>query len=285
MKKFTLHWSLHPDKDEAWYKNEINTKMMTEDEVARELDISYALSVSGKVFSSFRPDRHVSTEEIPVIKNYPVYRIWDFGKVNATLYGQIDAYGRRRLLHERVLGAPDNPSGFTEQLRVAQVDSARLFPGCTFMDICDPAGSFEDHRGTSTEVEQLNRIGIYPEYRTIIELPTRERKRRGIKLIQKDMQETPGGKEAFQIYVSPSGEHGCSITKKSLASGYAYKKDANGNITDVIDEKHPYEDVIDCLIYWYLESYGTEDYAISNDDLRSFKVGRADDYYDPVLGM
>jgi len=260
MRKYTLHWALHPEKDQVWYENEC--KRRTEDAVARELDINYALSVSGKVFNPFKEHRHV-TNSFAYNPSKPIYRIWDFGRTNATLYAQIDSYHRKRILHERVLGAKglvtdfDNASNTIEQLRVALSDSATLFPDAHFVDICDPSGSFEDHRGSRTEIEVLQEEGIFPMYDRILSLPVRERKHRGRELILKDLQETPGGQEAFSIYVSPNGDAGCPTLKKAFQGGYCYKKDANGNLTDKIKEpNHPYEDVIDCLLYLYLETEG-----------------------------
>lgn len=265
MKKYRLHWSVHPEKTKEWYEQQC--KRRSEDNVAKELDINYALSVSGKVFGEFKTQRHVVTNPFTVSRGLPVYRIWDFGKTNCILYGQIDQYGRRRLLHERVLGKPESPSNFNEQLRVALTDSKRLFDSCHFVDICDPAGSYDDHRGASTEVDQLHERGIYPEYRIIKELPTNVKKKRGRELLRADLQATPNGGEAFQLYCSVNNDAGCPVTKRALSGAYAYRKDTAGNITDKIDEKHPYEDVIDCLIYWYLETDGFLDYQPGMEDV------------------
>jgi hypothetical protein len=44
----TLHWRLHPLKDEAWYEDE--HKRRTQEEIASELDINYDLSIRGRVY-------------------------------------------------------------------------------------------------------------------------------------------------------------------------------------------------------------------------------------------
>ena len=73
---------MHPEKDEGWYTRQ--KARMSEDEVARELDIQYAMSVSGRVFTAFREHKHARAmskeESIPWLKNRPVVRVWDFGE-------------------------------------------------------------------------------------------------------------------------------------------------------------------------------------------------------------
>lgn len=280
MIKYRLHWKHHPRKDQKWYEDEIKNKMMTEDEVARELDINYAHSVSGKVFSAFRPDRHIIEGELEYNPHLPVYRVWDFGKVNAILYIQQDRYGRHRILHERVMGTKEVSSNFDEQLQMAKSD-ANLFGSVTFEDICDPAGSWTDERGASPEVERLAEEGIYPQFRRIAEYSTRERKVKARKLVTEALQSTPGGQEALQIYCGPNNESGCPILKKAFQGSYAYKKDAQGNTTDTIREEHPYEDVIDCLLYYFLE---TDGFSGSGANF-SVEPAGDDSYVNPYTGF
>lgn len=267
MHKYSLHWAVHPGKDSTWYEHQKTRR--SEDAVARELDINYSLSVSGKVFASFREGRHVSKDEIKFDKKSPVYRIWDWGKTNCVLYAQIDRYDRKRLLHERVLGKPDQPSSFEEQMRVALNDSKTLFPECQFIDIGDPAGSDDDHRGTIPEIQQLwEKHRIKVNWERIRELPTKDRKGRARTLLNSDLQATPGGSEAFLLYCSPNNDLGCPILKKAFQGGYCYKKDTNGNILDKIKEpNHPYEDVVDCLLYLYLETDGIGSTNFENVDI------------------
>ena len=87
MKGVRLHWSLHPDKaqglyyDETgkprspWYDNEIEAKQMTKAAVARELDISYEMSVEGIVYPEFR--------ESHILKSK--YRDWETDRKSTRL--------------------------------------------------------------------------------------------------------------------------------------------------------------------------------------------------------
>jgi hypothetical protein len=272
--KYRLHWSMHPDKDESWYHAQKNR--MTPDEIARELDIEYSLSVSGRVFSSFNERKHVLTTAIPVQPEKPIYRIWDFGRTNAVLYGQYADTGHRRLFHERILTG----STTLEQVTTALDDSFRLFPNhLLFYDICDPAGHYDDGRGKDTHVEILNQHHIFPHFQAIQRIPSKDRKKRARTMLELDLQRCPGGDDAFALYVSTDRQSGCPTLLRAFQGGYSYKTDLNGNVLDVIDEKHPFEDVMDCLLYWYLE---TRD-ATKHDTLH-YKAYSPNDQFNPYTG-
>lgn len=252
MKLFRMHWSQHPLKDLAWYERKLRDN--TRDAVARELDINYSGSVSGTCFPEFAYNRHVFGVWHRFNKNLPVYRIWDFGTTNCVLYAQVDNYGRKTFLHERILtpSQEESSSSTDTQVAVALADSERYFEGADFFDICDPAGSYKDHRTTSTDVDTLHKQGIFPLYRGIQELSTKTRKLNSRKALQRDLQRSPGGKECIQIFSGP--EHGCPTLAKALAGEYRFKKDRNGKPTDIVEERHPYEDVMDCVFYLYQEA-------------------------------
>lgn len=227
--------------------------MMSEDEVARELEINYSLSVSGKVFSPFREHRHVS-DKARYDSDLPVYRVWDFGKCNCTLYLQKDSHGRTKVLHERIL----TESSDTEQKRAALVDSFELFPRAEFRDICDPAGSDSTHYGSSS-IQTLESTGpdgdeesISPDYYRIREYATKERTVTARKMVMRELQSTPGGEESLVI------ARGCTTLIKAFQGGYCYKKDNAGNTLDRVLEVHPFCDVMDTLFYFYLETDGTD---------------------------
>lgn len=46
----TLHWKLHPEKDQAWYENECKRRNNDKVEIAQELDINYEGSEEGVMF-------------------------------------------------------------------------------------------------------------------------------------------------------------------------------------------------------------------------------------------
>jgi hypothetical protein len=273
MRKLRVYWRMHPEKDEGWYARQRGR--MTEDEVARELDIGYALSVTGRVFTAFREHPHVvpvAGEVIPWLKPYPVVRVWDFGKTNCVLYVQQDNQGRVRVLHERVL----TESTDNEQLRVALLDSARYFDGATFEDVCDPAGSYSSHNA-GPSIAMLEAAGFSPEYEAILRIPSVARKRRGIQLIQQQLQASPGGEAGFSVVVGASV--GCPVLKAAMLNGYRYKADRQGRMTDKILEQHPYEDVVDALMYYFLTREPSE-----GGSREAFKPWYGKGWVNPITG-
>lgn len=87
IKKFRLHWSLHPKKTPSWYENEKNNR--TKLEIAQELDISYDNSVSGAVYKDFLQVCKFGKYEYDY--NLPLYTSWDFWlDTNAIIFVQKD---------------------------------------------------------------------------------------------------------------------------------------------------------------------------------------------------
>jgi len=78
--KRTISWGLHPDRDKKWYERQ--AKNMTDDQVARELDISYEKSIAGQIWKSFDFAKQVG--DYPYDQDLPLYRGWDFGVGNPT---------------------------------------------------------------------------------------------------------------------------------------------------------------------------------------------------------
>jgi hypothetical protein len=251
MKKFRIHWSVHPHRDLEWYQGQCDR--LTRDAIAKDLDINYVGSVTGQVFPEFNNHKHVTTKFPKLSTTKPIYRIWDFGNTNYTLYVYMDSYHRKYFLHERLLLPNSTDGNSTDaQAELALADTEEMFSGFEIIDICDPAGKVKNYNSDSSDVELLRSYGIHPRYERIMSLPTKTRKDNARKTFQSDLQKAPGGKEKIVIY--HNGTEGCTTLVKALAGGYCYKKDGNGNITSTIHEKHPYEDAMDCVYYFYQEA-------------------------------
>lgn len=69
----TLHWRLHPEKDQAWYDNECKRRSFDAVEIAQELDINYEGSEEGVMFefaalkSAVHSDPVMSRDRIVVV--------------------------------------------------------------------------------------------------------------------------------------------------------------------------------------------------------------------------
>jgi len=69
-----IHWSLHPEKDQAWYEKQ--RQRLTDAELAAEIDISYHAAESELVYPEWRDVPLVEAEYDP---GSPLYVSWDFG--------------------------------------------------------------------------------------------------------------------------------------------------------------------------------------------------------------
>lgn len=246
MKAIRLHWALHPEKAEGmyqdddgrtrspWYDNEIKSKQMTEAAVARELDISYELSVEGVVFKEFR-DSHVLKKPVTLNPMKPVYRFIDYGRVNACVFSQMNDDGQLIFFKEIVLSA----SSTDAQAKTIQSYSATLGID-RFIDYGDPSGEYGDVNTATPSVQIMNEHGIYPTSRAHKMAGSRRRIAR-IEMTKQKLSERIGGEECIQIH------HRMQTSIDAFQSGYRYDENKNGEIMDRIVEIHPYEDVIDCI--------------------------------------
>ena len=75
----TLHWKLHPFKDQKWY--EYQQARRTEEEIAQELDISYQKSQAGQVYPEWQ---NVPFGFYSYNPSIPLYVSWDYGQTDDT---------------------------------------------------------------------------------------------------------------------------------------------------------------------------------------------------------
>lgn len=253
IKVISLHWKQHPLKDDAWYAEQ--KKRMTKDELAREHDISYEHSVEGIVFGELT-EQHVIKEEYSFNPYLGTIVAFDFGRTMVGLISQKDNYGRLHIFKEFVI----DPTGKWGYKGENTPDLGRIVQGYlgdleikSRVDyVCDPAGNSPDHRTKTTDVQTLEGMGFRP-LQFMKAQKMREREKQGVSFIKKKLSERIGDAESILIY-----ESGCPILLEAFRSGYRYKQDHAGNITDTIHGEHPYEDVMDCLRYTLIEKFSIE---------------------------
>jgi len=71
----SLHWSIHPERDQQWYEEE-KKRYLDEVEIAQELDINYERSASGVVYPNWY---QVPKGLYPYQLNWPLWISIDFG--------------------------------------------------------------------------------------------------------------------------------------------------------------------------------------------------------------
>ena len=101
VKKKTLHWSQHPQKNKEWHRKEAAKPKNTVERMAQENEIQYETSTSGRVFSKFRsfpdpenPNIWTHIQDGTLVEFDPVYNVttsMDFGISDPTslLYVQV----------------------------------------------------------------------------------------------------------------------------------------------------------------------------------------------------
>ncbi|MEB3206243.1 MAG: hypothetical protein VKK59_02695 [Vampirovibrionales bacterium] len=229
IQKARIHWRAHPQKDDRWFEQQ--KKRMTAEEIGRELEINYHLSLSNRVYSGYT-SAHCGRFQPMVAKR--VIRSWDFGfQCPACLFIQINDDGGWRVIRE-VVG---NKTLLVDFAKRVLAESAALFEGCQFEDICDPAGAQRSDKSDQSSIEILNTLGIYPFYQ--FEGAAR-RIAPGIELVRMKLAEVlPDGSPGLCV------DERCKQTISALEGGYRYASPHH----ELPLEEHPYEDVMDCLRY------------------------------------
>lgn len=245
--KYVLDWRDHPHKDEAWYTAQ--KARMTKDELAREVDRSYDLSVAAAVFYNEFTNNHVIERPYEFNPRWKLAASFDFGRTCASLLAQLDDKRRLHVFKEIIL----SPSNTEELANVTKSYLSQFETAEEHIYTCDPAGKSQAYswktNNDPVDIEILQNAGFKP-LRFNKALRMKERKKEGVVLLKKLLSERIGGEETILIY-----QKGCPVLVDAMRSGYVYTIDINGDITDVIDEVHPYEDVVDNLRYIAIELY------------------------------
>jgi hypothetical protein len=244
----THHWTMHPEKAKdleivngkptsSWYREECRTS--NPDDIAKEVDISYAVSIQGRVFDTYGFGNQ--KKGLKPVHNSRIIRAWDPGLHFYVLFGQVDGYGRFLFLKEYYAKS----AHLDDVVRSVLDISARYFGDYEFEDCGDPYGS---RRQVSQQQEPeygvLQRdYGIRVESAYMDRIPTKDRVTARIQLLQRKMTEGVGITDTLSLLVDPDE---CPILDRAFGGEYRRKIDTFGGVIDQIDEVHPSEDAVDC---------------------------------------
>lgn len=247
----TLHWTLHPEKaadlqwlngkpTSSWYREEVRTN--SPDDLAKEVDISYQVSIKGRVFEHYGFGNQ--KKGIKPVNNKPIYVAWDPGLTFAVIWGQVDSYGRIIFLKELVRTGAHLGDVAKEVLDIC----ARNFDGYEFIHVGDPYGSYRQVSAQQEpEYATLQRdFGISVQSKILGKIPPKDREKSRIHLLSNKMSERIGAEDTCALMVDPDE---CPILDRAFGGEYRRKTDVDGKVIDQIDAKHPYEDVMDCAGY------------------------------------
>ncbi len=273
-----VHWKLHPLKGKGlryingkptsdWYEQQV--KELPAEVVAAELDLQFEGSLKGPVFASSYGVAH-QKKGLQLIPGLPVYRGWDLGGWSAVVFMQLDKNRRLRVYREvvseggKLTEIVDEVLRISEELARAGYETRDIGDDWRdwyrFDDAGDPSGATTNKSNQLVpEYEELfEKHDINVDYLFMAAMPTEIRVRARIVQIQNCMQryipsdnpenDGPG----FWIDVD-----GCPILDEALRGGYRRKiNDTTGGVTDKIEERHPYVDVVDGLGYGVVKLLG-----------------------------
>lgn len=258
-----LHWSIHPVKSAGlthtstgaltspWYESQKAT--MSEEDIARELDINYATSIKGQVFPDYT-ERHRIQNYVPDTTG-SIVRCFDPGLTFAVLWLHIDNYGRIVAFKENVIeNARIRDVGELVQEEARALDAAS--GPYKYEDYGDPAGA--SRSGAGSENPEYTTLAyeydIDVDYTFMAEMPPRMRVKNRISAIRRKLGEFCVQRGTPMLLVDTVG---CPTLNEALAEGYRWKVDKiTREIKQEVDERHPYEDVVDCLGYGLLGKLG-----------------------------
>lgn len=275
----TVHWVEHPLKSRGleyvnnrptspWYRNQCRT--FSKDVIAAELDLSFEGSTKGIVFDGIYGVGH----QRPGLKGVPgqrILRIWDPGsRCFAVLFLQVDERMRARALKEMIFWGNDARIQNVAQRVLSESGRLGSLYECEFHDTGDPAGSYVGNSAQEDpEWTILKRdFGIHVDYRMFAEMPTKNRRKSRIKIIERQLQQyishTVPELDGPALLIDTDE---CPQLNRAFLGGYKYKTDAAGNVLEDIDERHPFEDVMDDLGYGLLYEIGLpEDLPVSQQE-------------------
>lgn len=196
------HYSIDPEKNTPeWIA--IAKKGMTERGWSREYEIDYTFFAGKPFFPEFK-EYNIAPKQIGYAPGETLYRGWDFGFhrpcVVITRINQYDQW----CLVKVILGKDEGIRQFGNRVRTYCLAN---FPGATYIDAADVAGTQVTDKNEATSVQILNALGIYPQTR-------KQPKMQGAEIIRQKMLMRVDGKTGF--IVSPTEQYAIDAFRGGL---------------------------------------------------------------------
>lgn len=218
----TLHWRLHPHKDEKWYAKE--KKRRTDEDLAQEVDISYERSVRSRIYFDFDRNRQAA-QIVDYDPNLPVEFGWDFGiATTAVLWIQPGPDWDLRIIDELEFSRADIDAVATEIMKRAEERGMPDPRECRHVG--DPAGNnVTQLMGGLSVVQRLWNIGIRVDTppRPLCTYENRIRKTTAILKLTRMNSECKRTVECFENYRYPDDVNPNSVERaKPLINQYSH---------------------------------------------------------------
>jgi len=204
----------------------------------------YGKSLSGQaVFrASFRPEFHVTYEDLTPVPARSLLLGQDFGRTPAVLIGQADARGRLLIFREHATVDMGIEGFCTSTLRPSLVEHYAGFP---YFMIGDPSGRYKSQINEDSAFDVLARLGF-----KVKGAPTNLIEPRLRAVEQLFLRQVDGGP-----VILIDGAH-CPLLVQALKFHYRYRRKKNNELEDLPEKTHPWSDLVDCLQYMALAMTG-----------------------------
>lgn len=277
-----LHWSIHPVKSAGlthtasgaltspWYESQKAT--MSEEDIAKELDINYATSIKGQVFPDYT-EKHRIRGYVPD-NSGTIVRCFDPGLTFFILWLHIDSYNRVVAFREMCIEQARIRDVGEEVVRLS-TELEQQYKLGKWADYGDPAGA--SRSGAGSENPEYTTLAyeydIDVDYTFMSEMPPRMRVKNRISAIRRKLGEFCVQRGTPSLLVDVDA---CPLLNEALSEGYRWKVDRiTREVTEQVDEKHPFEDAVDCLGYGLLghlglglKRTGKETFGVANSGMK-----------------
>jgi len=251
-----LHWTRHPERAKdayvdpetgklrsPWYDK--NTQSMTPDQVARELDISYAKSIGGLVYTQFNEDRHVTAKaKFQPGQTVTVGLDFGIGAATAAVIGHIAGRELHVFADYEMVGKTgyENACNLKEKI-LAMGYRGRLDERGRMLDVtiyADPAGNAKEIATGSTVVREFRKVFPYVYTR-------KSRILDGIRAVRRLFIED-------RLYIHPR----CETFINWLAE-YKFPTNLESEVLQDVPEKGPASHIMDALRYLVINNFPADD--------------------------
>lgn len=239
VKVYTLHWSLHPEKDEAWYADKVANNSAKD--VAQEIDINYTISSGEPFYTGFK--RGIHMRKMNINKYIPLTLTWDYGwnHPNCMIH-QISVEGIW-IVVDNIFGENQTISEFgiaVAEYLMEYYPDYQLNPGYG-----DPAGKQSSDKSRKTSEQILNELGFKVSSVPSNTSQTNYAARKNI--IERKLRTLINGIPALVVNDCPNNE----IVAEGFEGGYRLP-DANkyGGVSEKPVEDGWFEHPFNCLEYF-----------------------------------
>jgi len=238
IKVYTLHWRLHPEKDDVWYADKVANNSAKD--VAQEIDINYTISSGEPFYTGFQ--RGIHLRKMNIDKNKPLVLTWDYGWNHPNcMINQISVEGIW-IIVDNIFGENTTIDEFgiaVAEYLMENYPDYELSAGYG-----DPAGKQSSDKSRKTSEQILNEMGFVVSSVPSNTSQTNYAARKNI--VEKKLRTLIGGIPALVVNDCPNNE----IVAEGFEGGYRLP-DANkyGGVTEVPVEDGWFEHPFNCMEY------------------------------------